>query len=358
MSSANLKKKGAAPPPSRPKSRTKDKKAKGGKSQRPAIKTVELLSDKQIPDPECSFLKWDLATVNQLIENDMTSWQNQIDGENAPPPEPTPKKGVTPAAKNKKNDANVNTPLDPIKIATETVNNEPDLPQFQPYLKEWKSLLKKKKPHIVRKGFPLHLYFEELKKKRSSSSLSNVTTEEKKNISSTPKAKPKTPVSAGTPKARKSISVNKIEELAEQEEPETLPIDAMINPPGDKEAEEQMIEDFNKYCDFVPLTEKGVWNEAFLSATALISEYRNNLNIGGYLWERIYPKQEGSDYLPRVSQFGRYYVKIFYLGEERMVVVDDKLPQDRNGKVLFSITQKKEYWPAILMKALMVVAKG
>jgi hypothetical protein len=349
---ASKKKNAPAPSPSRPKSRTKEVKKpapKGGKTPvKPVVKTVELLSEKVLPEPDCTFAKWDLTVVNQMIENDMNNWQNSLNESEAPPEPVVPKKvAPTPSNKNKKVDSTNVTPVDQAKPITpaEPENNEPDLKQFQPYLKEWKSLLKKNKPHVVRKGFPSHPYFEELRRKR----LSSTPTEEKKPV----KAKPKTPV-----KPRKSVisTTGKFEDLMEPEEPAPTE-DLSINVPTDKEVEEQMVEDFNKYCEFVPLTDKGTWNEAFLSAVSLISHYRNNIDLGGYLWERIYPKQE-NDYLPRVSQFGKYYVKIYFMGEERIVVIDDKLPQDRNGKILFCITQKKEYWSALLMKALMKVAKG
>lgn len=342
---------------------SKTKKSGKQQTQKPIQKTVLLLSEKELPEPECLFPIWNLQQVNRLIEQEMTNWQNATSPEQTEAVDSAPgsKKQLSSKVRkssvitlNASEDTDINT-----EIPTESVLEEPYLSQLQPYLKEWHSLQKKKKPYIVRKGFPHHPFFEELKKKKEiSSAVEELESEDAKSLKrksfvTNSRAKTRTP----DPhlKGRK-FSID-IEEQTPQDEV-TASIEDQTIPIPDEETGCQFKEDFERYCEFVPLTLKGPWNEAFLEAVALIFHYRYHLELGSYLWERIYPKQEGSDYLPRVSQFGKYFVKLYFMGKERMVTIDDKLPQDRKGKILFCITQKKELWPALIMKALMRVSKG
>ena len=71
------------------------------------------------------------------------------------------------------------------------------------------------------------------------------------------------------------------------------------------------------------------------------------------VWERIYPQQNGA---PVVSPSGKYWVKIRFMGKERLIEIDDRIPCDSRSKPLFARTSNQhEIWPQLLMKALLKV---
>lgn len=67
------------------------------------------------------------------------------------------------------------------------------------------------------------------------------------------------------------------------------------------------------------------------------------------IWKRIYPQENG---IPTKSLNGKYRVKLRFLGEERLVEVDDKMPCDNKRKLMFPrTTDSTEIWPQLLIKA-------
>lgn len=68
------------------------------------------------------------------------------------------------------------------------------------------------------------------------------------------------------------------------------------------------------------------------------------------IWQRIYPQENG---MPVISPSGKYWVKLRFMGKERLIEVDDRIPCDSRRKPLFCRTiNNQEIWPQILMKAL------
>lgn len=71
------------------------------------------------------------------------------------------------------------------------------------------------------------------------------------------------------------------------------------------------------------------------------------------IWQRIYPQENG---MPVLSPSGKYMVKVRFMGKERIVEVDDRMPCDAKKKLMFPRTYNNfEIWPQILMKALLKV---
>jgi hypothetical protein len=69
------------------------------------------------------------------------------------------------------------------------------------------------------------------------------------------------------------------------------------------------------------------------------------------IWQRIYPQENG---MPVISPSGRYWVKVKYMGSERLVEIDDKLPCDSKKRPLLPRTVNNfEIWPMLLMKAFL-----
>ncbi|KAI8907858.1 hypothetical protein EDD86DRAFT_208312 [Gorgonomyces haynaldii] len=72
-------------------------------------------------------------------------------------------------------------------------------------------------------------------------------------------------------------------------------------------------------------------------------------------WDLIYPK--GKDGLPQYNSFGKFIVKLYWLGSWRKVVVDDRVPLDSQGHCLLATAPTAtEIWPIILCKALLKLA--
>lgn len=53
------------------------------------------------------------------------------------------------------------------------------------------------------------------------------------------------------------------------------------------------------------------------------------------------------------NPYGKYAIKLFIDGAFRKVVVDDIMPVDELGRPLLTITTRKEFWPALLAKAIL-----
>lgn len=60
--------------------------------------------------------------------------------------------------------------------------------------------------------------------------------------------------------------------------------------------------------------------------------------------------------MPVISPSGKYWVKLRFMGKERIVEVDDRMPCDAKGKLMFPRTTNNfEIWPQLLMKALLKI---
>lgn len=67
------------------------------------------------------------------------------------------------------------------------------------------------------------------------------------------------------------------------------------------------------------------------------------------VWKRIFPQEDG---IPIKSPTGKYRVKVKFMGEERLVEVDDRMPCDNKKKLMFPrTTDFTEIWPQLLIKA-------
>jgi len=73
----------------------------------------------------------------------------------------------------------------------------------------------------------------------------------------------------------------------------------------------------------------------------------------------IYPQNNRGQ--PFVNECGKYVVKLWYNGVERRIVIDDRLPVDRNYETLCSHTTNKSYfelWVPLIEKAYMKLMSG
>ena len=67
------------------------------------------------------------------------------------------------------------------------------------------------------------------------------------------------------------------------------------------------------------------------------------------IWKRIFPQEDG---IPIKSPTGKYRVKLKFMGEERLIEVDDRMPCDNQKKLMFPrTTDFTEIWPQLLIKA-------
>lgn len=69
------------------------------------------------------------------------------------------------------------------------------------------------------------------------------------------------------------------------------------------------------------------------------------------VYTKIYPQIDG---FPVYNKSGRYWVKLYYMGRERKIEIDDRMPTNvKNNCLLPRSVKKEEIWPMILAKAFM-----
>jgi len=60
--------------------------------------------------------------------------------------------------------------------------------------------------------------------------------------------------------------------------------------------------------------------------------------------------------MPIISPSGKYWIKIRFMGKERLVEIDDRVPCDyRKSPLLARSNNIMEIWPQLLMKAILKV---
>ncbi|RLN86626.1 hypothetical protein BBJ28_00005911 [Nothophytophthora sp. Chile5] len=73
-----------------------------------------------------------------------------------------------------------------------------------------------------------------------------------------------------------------------------------------------------------------------------------------FLWQAIYPQDNTGQ--PIYNPGGKYSVRLFVLGRWRRIDIDDKLPLDNDGNIIYlASSMRNELWPTLLVKALYTV---
>jgi len=99
-----------------------------------------------------------------------------------------------------------------------------------------------------------------------------------------------------------------------------------------------------------------VGNCSFVSSLCVAAAYERRFKKP-ILTRTIYPQDR--DGRPMYNPFGKYMVRFHYNGVPRKILVDDRLPVDRHGRLLSaSSTLRGELWVPILEKAYMKLRGG
>ncbi len=125
-----------------------------------------------------------------------------------------------------------------------------------------------------------------------------------------------------------------------------------------KKQTEKLLPNFTKgkLKDFIPsdlnMTEKYPKFSKWLSS---IFQFIIDMNVrdvytGENIWSKIYPQKDG---VPVYNTSGQYWVKLYFMGKHRKVIIDDRMPCGMYEEFLLPKCEMiEEIWPSILTKAL------